>query len=382
MFGWLNKILPQTRARQDANWWDNWAAETSDTAAPGAHRIRSPRQALTYAPVWQAVSLISGDVADFPVVVTDESRDPENAKKDHPAYFLLRRSPSPAMSANKFWRRFVAQLLLWNNAYAEIVRDARFRPIELILIPTEFVSVDPDTGWYLVNRNSGMVRLAPSQMFAVEGLSLGSDTMAGGEIERLNLWKLAARSWGLGLSAEAFAAIFFERGAQNSGVLEVPASMSKDARDRLAQQVTKKYGGLENAFKVMVLRDGAKWTNTQVAPVDAELGPLRDAQVADVARWFNLPPEKLGLPVNVSYGSLIEQQKSYRTSTLAPILRSIQDEAWIKLLTTAEQRAEETFIVHDLDPLFAADADNPENQESTRQPRPNEQEPQTEEAEA
>lgn len=365
MLKWVKRLF-ESRSyipENDGHFWQNWHA--SINADAGIVGVGSPRRALGYAAVWQAVSLLSGDIASLPVVITDDSMDPEAALKDHPAYFLCRRMPSPGTNAFKFWRQLMSQTLIWGNGYAEIVRSSRFRPMELRLIPSEYVQLDHVTGFYQVQTNTGIRNLFPSEVFHLEGIDLGDG-------ERLNLWQLASKSWGLGLAAEEFASAFFRSGALSAGTLEIPAAMSSKARDNLARDFRTQYGGIQNAHKMVMLREGVKFNRISVDPVDAELSILRNQQVSDVARWFNCPPDKLGLPTNVSYSSLIEQQKSYLESCLGPWLRAIQAEGWSKLLTTREQRDESVFVVHDLAPLFSADRDvEPEPE----QPRPVNEEP-------
>ena len=100
----------------------------------------TPESALGIGAVFQAVNLISGDVAKLPLNVYqrrpdlgDKGREVAN---NHPAQRLIKYRPNSEMSAFKFWRRLMTHALLWSNAYAYIIRDGSGSPVELLpLLP-------------------------------------------------------------------------------------------------------------------------------------------------------------------------------------------------------------------------------------------------------
>ena len=47
--------------------------------------------------------------------------------RDHPLYKILYRQPNPEMTSFVFWETLMTHLLLWGNAYAQIVRDSKNR---------------------------------------------------------------------------------------------------------------------------------------------------------------------------------------------------------------------------------------------------------------
>lgn len=349
-------------------------------------RKNSPQSVLQYAPVVQAVSLISGDIAKKQVMITQD--DPQRVQSpepwmEHTASYLVCKEPRPGVTAFQFWRRVMLNALIGNSGYAIITRNGSGRPIQLWEIPYWWVYWNTTTEMYevTVNGPGGIIQerfnVPQENMLHIEGLCY-SDYWRELCVTIYNL----GPSWGLGKAAEDFLRVFFERGAQQSGVVTVPAAMKKAAREKVEEGIVKKYGGLRNAFKIMVLRDGAKFESTQVAPVDAEISNVRNAQVADVARSFNLPPHKLGLPMNVSYSSLIEEEKAYTYSTLGPWLTEIQSEIWCKLLTERQKRSGGVFVTHQDKVVTTTPPAKQVMAEATvsEQPRPSVEESQTDES--
>ena len=98
--------------------------EVFGDASTEAGEAVSPRRALSYSPVWQAVNLISGDVSKLPLNVYKRRPDLGERGREidtlHPAHKLIRHKANPAMAAYKFWRRMMTHLLIWNNSYCLI----------------------------------------------------------------------------------------------------------------------------------------------------------------------------------------------------------------------------------------------------------------------
>ncbi len=333
---------------------DPRAWEEAGLSYPSASGVVVNEQtALTYAPVWQAVSQLSGDVAKLPLNVFrrlpaqgDNAREKD---RSHPAHRLVRLQPNPETSALEFWRRLMVHALIWNNAYALIVRDGNGNPVELLpLLPDRTRLEDKDGRRVYVTEAGGELRgFAPSQVLHIQGISI-----AGGDCE---LVKKARDSWALGLALEKFASKFFTNGARTGGILEIPLGMTKKAADNLVEGFSKTHSGPDNSFKTVILRDGSKFHAAQSSPRDSLMETSREGQVKDVARWYNLPPHKLGAGEKFAYNSLQEENLSYLTGSLSHWLCTIAAECWLKLLSPEEQRADSHFVEHNTRALLQTD---------------------------
>ena len=76
----------------------------------------------------------------------------------------------------------------------------------------------------------------------------------------------ARESFALSLAAEEFASKYFRYGGRIGGILEVPAGMTKKGADNLEAGYRKTYEKVDNAFKTVILRDGAKFHQAQFTP--------------------------------------------------------------------------------------------------------------------
>lgn len=313
----------------------------------------SKRSALGLAAVWQAVDLISGDVAKLPLEVfrrvEDDGREADTA---HPAYRLVRREPNREMDHFFFWRLVMVHALLYRNAYIWIDRNGRGEPIELLpLLPDRTAPVRMGGKKYFETVVNGKVEPLPaSDVLHIAGFSL--DGLAG-----CDLVKAAKEAIGVGLARQKFGARFFKNGARVSGVLQAPPGSKKENRDKVAAGVEKAHQGLDNAFKVLVLRDNYRFVQTSIAPNEAQMVESMGATVKDVARYFNLPPHKLADSTNASHNSLEQENQSYLDSSLSPWLTAITAQCHMKLLTPAEREADSHYFEHNTAALLRGDTE-------------------------
>lgn len=85
------------------------------------------KAAMQIPTVYACVRLLAESIAALPLHlyrVTDDNGNKEKAR-DHPLYKILYRQPNPEMTSFVFWETRMTHLLLWGNAYAQIVRDGK-----------------------------------------------------------------------------------------------------------------------------------------------------------------------------------------------------------------------------------------------------------------
>ena len=165
----------------------------------------------------------------------------------------------------------------------------------------------------------------------------------------------ARESFALSIAAENFASKYFSNGGRIGGILEMPAGMQKQGADNLEAGFRKTYEGLDTSFKTVILRDGAKFHQAQFTPEQTQMVAARTQQVKEVARWFNIPPHKLGDDSNASYNSLEQENRSYLNHCLSAWLKTIESECYLKILAPMEQESNSHFIEFNVGALIAAD---------------------------
>ena len=192
------------------------------------------------------------------------------------------------------------------------------------------------------------VPLLPGEVLHIEGLAFDGSKGA-------DLVKSARDTLGLSMAAKAFPSRLFAKGAHAGGILELPLGITGKAADKIEGGFRKRTEGKDEWFKTILLRDGAKFHQTTINAKDAQLQELSQEQVRDLARFFNIPGFKVGLPDAMAYNSTVEAQLVYLGSTLRHWLEAIRGEIELKLLEVPERRQRTHFIDFNLSKLLETD---------------------------
>lgn len=334
-----------------------WEVFLGGTQSASGVRV-TQKSAMSIAAVWQVLNLLSGDVVKLPLYpylrLPDDDR--EIATK-HRAYITTSKKANRETSARKFWRTMMVHACMWNNAYAYITQSrGRYEMLNLLPDRTapEWVTFKGENGKdrvelvYVTEAGGKLVTLMPHEVFHLTGISC--DGVAG-----LDLIEYARDQFGLNLAAQQFQSKFFKNGARMGGILELPAGMPKPARDNVEEGFRKSYEGGDNPFKTVVLRDNAKFHAGQVTPDQSQMSELRDEDVREVARRWNIPPSKLGIRDSQSYNSFEQDNLSYLHGALHHWLDAIADEANMKLLTEREFLDDTHYFEHNVSKFIQAD---------------------------
>lgn len=318
----------------------------------------SHRGATKLDPVWQAVTMISNDVARMPLdVYIRGDEDSREVDKYHPAWYLVRRCWNDYVAAFIGWRRLMFHGLLWGNGYAWIDRNGRGEPIGLYnLLPDRTAPEVINGKLYYVTETtkpkSGLPwlrTLEARNVFHLQGP--GSELWEGDDSV-----ELAKNSFAIGLANMKFKSKFFSNGARSSGVLEIPLGTTPKSAEALAEGFMKTQAGLDNAFKVVILRDGAKFHQNGFSPSEAQSTETDDSVARNVARRFNVAPSLLGVQNSQGYNSKTDDSQSYLDRTLSPWTTGITAEAFMKLLSGRQQTGDTHYFEHNTNSLLQMNA--------------------------
>lgn len=316
----------------------------------------TPEKALTLAAVWQAVSMISGDVARLPIDVYKRTEDDgREVDKNHPAWWLARKQFNDELHAFSGWRTLMVHALIWNNAFAFIERNGRGDAVGLYPLLPDRTCVERHQGaLYVVTetvRRSGEPYLKPIPYHDVLHLQgIGLEVGVGAKMV-----KFARNALGLGLARQGFASKFFKHGVRSGGILEIPVGASPTFAKNVEEGFLKHHEGEEGWFRTVIARDGVKFHQTSFNAQEAQMNETSEEAVREVARYFNLQPSRLGVTGSVSYNSKSEDNQDYLDTTLSPWLTGMTYECNSKLLSQQQQFADTHYFEHNTRALLRMD---------------------------
>lgn len=314
------------------------------------------RSAMQMTAVYSCVRILSEAVASLPLHFYKYGENGSKVKAvDHPLYMLLHDEPNPEMTSFVFRETLMTHLLLWGNAYAQIIRNGKGEIIALYPLMPDRMKVDRDEHGRLYyeyqvssddapTNKGATVKLTPDEVMHIPGL--GFDGLVG-----YSPIAMAKNAIGLAIAAEEYGSKFYANGAAPSGVLEHPGTLKDPSKVRDSWSQT--FGGSANSHKVAVLEEGMKYTPISISPNEAQFLETRKFQIDEIARIFRVPPHMVGDLEKSSFSNIEQQSLEFVKYTLDPWV-SRWEQNMARSLLTAEEK-QNYFIKFNVDGLLRGD---------------------------
>jgi HK97 family phage portal protein len=206
----------------------------------------------------------------------------------------------------------MGHLLLWGNAYAQIIRDGSGKVVALYpLLPDKTKVERTPSGeiYYEYQTDTGPVVLRNYEVFHIPGL--GFDGLVG-----YSPIAMAKNAIGIAIATEEYGAKFFANGANPGGVLEHPGVLKDPKRVRDSWNAV--YQGSGNAHRIAVLEEGMKFQPIAIPPEQAQFIATRKFQLNEIARIFRIPPHMIGDLEKSSFSNIEQQSLEFVKYTLDP----------------------------------------------------------------
>ena len=279
------------------------------------------RSAMQMTAVYSCAGILAEAVAGLPLHLYRYKEDGGKEKAiDHPLYLLLHDEPNPEMSSFVFRETLMTHLLLWGNAYAQIIRNGKGEVIALYPLMPDRMTVNRDSKGqlyyeYTVSMDDAptikgsLVRLNPSDVLHIPGL--GFDGLVG-----YSPIAMAKNAIGMAIACEEYGASFFANGANPGGVLEHPGVLKDPSKVR--ESWNSVYRGVNNAHKIAVLEEGMKYQQIGIPPEEAQFLETRKFQINEIARLYRIPPHMVGDLDKSSFSNIEQQSLEFVKYTLDP----------------------------------------------------------------
>ncbi len=281
------------------------------------------RSAMQMTAVYSCVRILSEAVAGLPLHLYQYTDKGSKEKAvDNPLYFLLHDEPNTEMTSFVFRETLMTHLLLWGNAYSQIIRNGKGEVVGLYPLMPDRMTVGRDEKGrlyyeYMISSDDaktlkdGTVRLSPYDVLHIPGL--GFDGLVG-----YSPIAMAKNAIGLAIAAEEYGSKFYANGATPSGILEYPGTVKEP--DKVRESWNAGFGGSSNAHKIAVLEEGMKYTPISISPNEAQFLETRKFQINEIARIFRVPPHMVGDLEKSSFSNIEQQSLEFVKYTLEPWL--------------------------------------------------------------
>jgi HK97 family phage portal protein len=280
---------------------------------------RAVQQAYLDNPVAQrAVRLVAEGIGGAPLLPAD------------PALIKLVAATSAGQA---LLETLASHLVLHGNAYVQILKDGRGRPIELFALRPERMQVIAGAdGW-----PTGFTYRVGEKALTIPLL----DEDASPNLIHIRHFHPADDHYGAGCLSAAHQAVaihnaaarwnreLLDNAARPSGALVYDAGdgsasgLTTDQFERLKAELSQAFAGPENAGRPMLLEGGLRWQALSLSPADMDFANLKAAAARDIALAFGVPPMLLGLPGDSTYANYREANRALWRLTLLPLAGKI-----------------------------------------------------------
>lgn len=314
------------------------------------------RTAMQNTAVYACVRVLAESLAALPLHLyrlTDNGG--KQRVNDHPLSFLLHDAPNSEMTSFIFRETMMNHLLLWGNAYAQIIRNGQGQITGLYPLMPDRMDVNRARNgelYYTYTRNyddyqakdeSKQVVLLSDEVLHIAGLGfnglIGYSPIA-----------MAKNAIGLSLAAEQYGSTFFKNDATPGGILEHP-NVVKDP-ERLRKSWQSQFSG-PSGHSIAVLEEGMTFHQLSIPPDQAQFLDTRKFQLDEIARIFRIPPHMIGDLERSTFSNIEQQSLEFVKYTLNPWCVRWEQAMNQQLLSPEEQGR--YFIKFNVDGLMRGD---------------------------
>lgn len=303
------KGVSKSRDKPKNNVSDNRYRFLTGGTSSGNHVTE--HSAMQISAVYSCVRILSETVASLPLHVYEYTDLGSTKAIKHPLYRILHDEPNLEMTSYIFRETLMTHLLLWGNAYAQIVRNGKGEVLGLYPLMPDRMKVDRDSNGKIIyeyRTNNKIYILESIDVLHIPGL--GFDGLVG-----YSPIAMAKNAIGMSIAAEEYGATFFSNGATPSGILEHPGTVKNP--EAMRESWSKGFSG-SNSHKVAILEEGMKYTPISISPNEAQFLETRKFQITEIARIFRIPPHMVGDLEKSSFSNIEQQSLEFVKYTLDP----------------------------------------------------------------
>lgn len=302
------------RNASDDFWWGPLELETAAGMPVTVETV------LQIPEVFDCLSVISQTEAQLPLMIyaRDAAGEDRTRLDVHPLAPLLHHRANPMATAYEFRSAMTWDLALHRNAFAEIRADGAGRITELWWLDAECVELVrlPDGSFqYEVRDGFGMRRLDPSRVFHLRAPPLRERGLLG-----KSMLRCGRQVFSRALAIMDYAGRFFANDATPGGIITLPVKFADEESRRQYKRAHERDSRGRNRHRIRVFDMDAKFTALDVPNEKAQFIETAKEVALQVLRFWRMPPHKVGILVQATFGNIEQQALEFVTDTMLPWL--------------------------------------------------------------
>jgi len=312
--------------------------------------------AMRNAAVYACVRVISETIAGLPLNIYEYDGDGRKLAPEHALHRILHYEPNPEMDSFVFRETLMSHLLLYGNAYAQIVHEKSGRIKALYpLLPDKVDVRRSESGdiYYVYWRNadekrrgdtSGAIVLEKECVLHIVGLSFNG-------LVGYSPIGFARDAIGLAMATEEYGAEFFSNSATPGGIIESTGTLDNPEELRKTWELL--YKGNNKTHSLAVLEEGLSFKQVSIPPNAAQFLETRKYQTNEICRIFRVPPHMIADLEKSSFNNIEQQGLEFKVYTIDPWVSRLEQAMTRQLLLPSEKS--QYFIKFNMDGLLRGD---------------------------
>lgn len=312
-----------------------WNAAFDATSSITGEAI-SFKKALSIPAVWAAVNVIAGTIAHLPFQLL-KTVDGVTEKDDkNPAYKVIHDRPNDVHTSYVFLKWMVSRLLLDGRFFSLVLRDKGGRFVGLIPYCRHEVEIRQRISRQGISRSY----IIGGKTYKHTDILDFNLLLAEDGVDTISPLSIHRDSFSLMLAAQRYSATLLANGGVPPLALEGPVG-SPAANERASDQISAFIAAnSSNKRKILPLPAGYKLDSIGINARDQQLLELRQFQITEAARIFNIAPAMLHDLSTGTYSNVEQQNLNFAQHTIAPLVELIEQEFNAKLFGEGVNYAE------------------------------------------
>ncbi|MGD6992163.1 phage portal protein [Sutcliffiella horikoshii] len=285
--------------------------------------------------VYACINVKASAIAKLPLQVFVKTKDGRTRDHAHRISYLLETRPNPHMSPYMF--KFV--MMVHRETYGAAFIRMKFNRKGLVeslhlMYPSSVSIIEDIEGkvFYVETMNDNTQQVYSEDevifipAFTTDGYNIKSPIT------------VARETIGIIRSQEKFLGSYYQNGTLARGVIKVPTTLNKEAKEKVREEFQKMNAGMQNASKVAVLDEGFDYQNITIPLGDSEFIASQNFSLRQICRIYGIPPHMVGDLERSTFNNIEQMSMDFVLNTLQPICVSIEEEMDYKIFNKQEQQ--------------------------------------------
>lgn len=295
--------------------------------------LYSNNQAMRLSACYCAVNQISNSLGVLPINIVKERNGQKQTMLDHNLRKLLNGKPDLKHNHFNFFKQLMESVMLRGNGYALIIRNEKLEVQQLVYVDSAYVTPMPQENGTIKYLVVGIDNLLDAD--DILDFHMHVDDMYKG----ISVISYASKALESAYEADKTALNFFKSGGNLAGVIKPVNPIQPQQRKEVAQAWKESFDNTQDRVPVVVMPYGVDFQAVSISPEEAELLETRQYGIAEIARFFNIPIQKLyGEVTGAGKNMDIEDvQMFYLLDTIQPYVQMMKEEIENKLFKPSER---------------------------------------------